>query len=390
MLSRSNVEWLAFAIVSAIAAHFVAPSSTPIDRALPFVIVSLSICGFMAQRWPEAMQIAIVLLLLPPIFLTAEHARLLAYGVIAAAVFALAVAVAPRMTGAYVTLTVAGVAFLRWIPFSEVIVWREAVVLVGALVVLLAYRDRTPMAIVVALAIALITPIFPARVTFFPLVVSIPVIRIPLAIAFAAAAYFARYSIAVLCAVAAIALALSFLRRGRFAVYACGIALMAMWPWSGIVARAFPKFLIASPPPETNRPVWVALERRQSVSIDAPDRKHAVGITASGANAARFRKGTLMGTVEVVGRTGRIVRKEIRIGDIADFGFMRREHFFASRNPPPVHPINDVIGYGQSAWLHTAGWMVIGSIDEIASLRFTAARDLPPGARLQIEAVDFE
>jgi len=390
VLSRSNVEWLAFAIVSAIAAHFVAPSSTPIDRALPFVIVLLSICGFMAQRWPEAMQIAIVLLLLPPIFLTAEHARLLAYGVIAAAVFALAVAVAPRMTGAYVTLTVAGVALLRWIPFSEVIVWREAVVLVGALVVLLVYRDRTPMAIVVALAIALITPIFPARVMFFPLVVSIPVIRIPLAIAFAAAAYFARYSIAVLCAVAAIALALSFLRRGRFAVYACGIALMAMWPWSGIVARAFPKFLIASPPPETNRPVWVALERRQSVSIDAPDRKHAVGITASAANAARFRKGTLMGTVEVVGRTGRIVRKEIRIGDIADFGFMRREHFFASRNPPPVHPINDVIGYGQSAWLHTAGWMVIGSIDEIASLRFTAARDLPPGARLQIEAVDFE
>ena len=390
MLSRSNVEWLAFAIVSAIAAHFVAPSSTPIDRALPFVIVLLSICGFMAQRWPEAMQIAIVLLLLPPIFLTAEHARLLAYGVIAAAVFALAVAVAPRMTGAYVTLTVAGVALLRWIPFSEVIVWREALVLVGALVVLLVYRDRTPMAIVVALAIALITPIFPARVMFFPLVVSIPVIRIPLAIAFAAAAYFARYSIAVLCAVAAIALALSFLRRGRFAVYACGIALMAMWPWSGIVARAFPKFLIASPPPETNRPVWVALERRQSVSIDAPDRKHAVGITASGANAARFRKGTLMGTVEVVGRTGRIVRKEIRIGDIADFGFMRREHFFASRNPAPVHPINDVIGYGQSAWLHTAGWMVIGSIDEIASLRFTAARDLPPGARLQIEAVDFE
>ncbi|HMC23588.1 MAG TPA: hypothetical protein VKL19_17160, partial [Thermoanaerobaculia bacterium] len=322
MLSRSNVEWLAFAIVSAIAAHFVAPSSTPIDRALPFVIVLLSICGFMAQRWPEAMQIAIVLLLLPPIFLTAEHARLLAYGVIAAAVFALAVAVAPRMTGAYVTLTVAGVALLRWIPFSEVIVWREAVVLVGALVVLLVYRDRTPMAIVVALAIALITPIFPARVMFFPLVVSIPVIRIPLAIAFAAAAYFARYSIAVLCAVAAIALALSFLRRGRFAVYACGIALMAMWPWSGIVARAFPKFLIASPPPETNRPVWVALERRQSVSIDAPDRKHAVGITASAANAARFRKGTLMGTVEVVGRTGRIVRKEIRIGDIADFGFM--------------------------------------------------------------------
>jgi len=400
VLSRSNAEWLAFAIVTAVASHFVAAADTPIDRALPFVVVLLSICGFVAvedsgpplsgQPWAAVLHIAIVLLLLPPIFLTDERTRLLAYGLIVAAAFALAVAVAPRTIEAYVALTVAGVALLRWIPFSEVIVWREGLVLFGALVVLLAQRQRTPMAIVAALAIAVVTPIFPARTMVYPLAVSIPVLRIPLAIAFAAAAYFARYSIAVLCAVAAIAIAVSFVERMRFAVYACAIALFAMWPWSGIVARAFPKFLIASPPPETNRPVWIALERGQSVSIDAPDRKHAVGITASGANAARFRKGTLMGTVEIVGRTGRLVRREIRIGDIADFGFMRREHFFASRNPPPTHPINDVIGYGQSAWLHAAGWMVIGSIDEIASLRFTAAPDLPPGARLQIEAVDFE
>ena len=390
MLSRSNVEWLALAIASAIASHFVAPSSTPIDRALPFVIVVLSICGFVAQRWAHAMQIAVVLLFLPPIFLTDEHTRLLAYGFIVAAAFALAVAIAPKTMEAYVALTVAGVALLRWIPFSEVIVWREVLVLLGALVVLLAYRQRTPMAIVAALAIALVTPVFPARAMLFPFAASVPVMRIPLAIAFAVAAYFARYSIALLCAVAALALAVSFLTRIRFAAYACAIALFAMWPWSGIVARAFPGFLIASPPPVSNLPVWIALERGQSVSIDVPDRKHAVGITASGANAARFGKGTLMGTVEIVYRNGRIVRREILIGDIADFGFMRREHFFASRNPPPRHPINDIIGYGQSAWLHTAGWMVIGSIDEIASLRFAAAPDLPPGARLQIEAVDFE
>jgi hypothetical protein len=385
-----QLEWFLFAFTSAIASHFVAPPATPIDRALPFVVVLLSICGFVAQRWTHAMQIAVVLLLLPPIFLTDEHTRLLAYGVIAAAVFALAVAIAPRTMGAYVALTVAGVVLLRWIPFSEVILWRELLVLLGTLVVLLAYRQRAPMAIVAALAVALVTPVFPARAMVFPFVVSIPIIQIPMAMAFIAAAFFTRYSIAVLCVVAAIALALPLLARVRFAVYACAIALFAMWPWSGIVARAFPKFLIASPPPGTNRPVWVALERGQSVSIDAPDRKHAVGITASGANAARFGKGTWMGTVEIVGGTGRIVRREIRIGDIADFGFMRREHFFASRNPPPAHPINDVIGYGQSAWLHTAGWMVIGSIDEIASLRFAAAPTLPPGARLQIEAVDFE
>jgi hypothetical protein len=381
---------LAFVIVSTIASYFVAPGNTPIDRALPFVVVLMSICGFVANRWPQAMQVAVVLLFLPPAFLTDEHTRLLAYGVIVAGTFALCVAVAPGTVEAYAALTVVGVLLLRWIPFSEVIVWRELLVLLGALVVLVAYRQRTPMAIVAALAVALVTPIFPARAMVFPFVASVPFARIPLAIAFATAAYFTRYSIAVLCVVAAIALALPFLRRIHFAAYACAIALFAMWPWSGIVARAFPKFLMASPPPDTQQPVWVALERGQSVSIDAPPHKHATAITASGANAARFGKGILMGTVDIEGRTGDVLRREIRIGDIADFGFMRREHFFTSRNPPPLRPINDVIGYGQAAWLHTAGWMVIGSVDEIAAVHFFAARDLPPGTRLQIEAVDFE
>ncbi len=390
MPNRLRLDWLLFAFLAAVASHFIAPNTTPIDRALPYVIILLAICGLVAERWPEMMQIAILLLFLPPIFFPAEHTRLLAYGVVVAGALALAVAIAPRTPAAYVTLTVVGVILLRWFPLAEVTLWREVVILVGALFVLFAYRQRTPMAIVSALAIALFTPIFPARAMLFPFLtgalLTVPLLRIPLAIAFLVGTYFARYSIAVLCVVAAITLLMTYL---RVAAYAVAVALFALWPWSGIVARAFPIFLIASPPTETNQPVWVTLERGQSVSIEAPKVSHAVAITASGANAARFRPGTLMGTVDVMGRTGEVIRREIRIGDIADFGFMRREHFFASRNPPPSRVINDIIGYGQAAWLHTAGWMVIGSTDEVASLQFKAASDLPAGAKFQIEAVDF-
>src|SRR2546428_10998000 len=195
------------------------------------------------------------------------------------------------------------------------------------------------------MAVALFTPIFPGRALLFPFLVSI---------------------------------ILAFLPKIRIPQFVAA-ALMIMWPWSGIVARAFPAFLQAEPQPPDSRPVWIALARGESVSIDAPQRSRFVGIVASGANAARLRKGTLMGAVDGT---------EIRIGDIADFGYTRREQFFASRNPFPRRPINDVKDYGSSAWLHTAGLIRVPIHNR--EIRISAAPDLPPNTRLQIEAVHFD
>ena len=325
-------------IFAAIAAYYVAPKTTPIDRALPFVVLVLAVCLF-TTKGTEGTKAFVpfvpsVVILLPPIFFTDEHTRLLAYGVIAAIAFALA--------ENNVIVVICGVALLRWIPISEVIIWRELVLLGGVLLVFFVSRSA-----VLAMAVALFTPIFPGRALLFPFLVSI---------------------------------ILAFLPKIRIPQFVAA-ALMIMWPWSGIVARAFPAFLRAEAQPPDSRPVWIALAPGESVSIDAPPGRHRAEITASGANAAQLRKGTLMGVVD---------GKQIRIGDIADFGFTRREHFFTSRNPLPRRPINDIHGYGQSAWLHTAGWLVLGSVDEIRSVRFNAARDLALGARLQIEAVDFE
>ncbi len=399
-----NLEWLGFAGVLAVACRFVATYDTPVDRALPFVVVLIAICGLVANRWAVAIQGSALLLPFAAIFLTDERTRLLGYGVVVAAAFAIAVFAAPRKLAAHVTLTIAGVLLLRWIPFTEDTLWRELVVLLGAVTVLIAFRERTPMAVAIALAVALVTPIFPGRATVFPFVVSAliaaPLPPIVVGVAFGIAAYFTRYSISVLCVVAAVAMIVGDSRSRlsgqagspvlHIPAYAAAIALFALWPWSGLAARAFPRFLLAEGASERQQPVWIALERAQSVSIDAPARAHRVVITASGANASHMRAGRLVGRVEVVGRRGQVIGRDLRIGDIADFGFMRRERFFASRNPPPRVPLDDIHGYGQSAWLHAAGRVAMFSREEIASLHVTAAPDLPPAAKLQIEAVEFE
>ena len=337
------------------------------------------------------MQMATLLLFIPAIFFADEHTRLLAYGIIVAGVFAFAIAVGPQK--ASITLVVIGVLLLRWIPFSEVILWRELVVLIGAIAVLLcagrlqSAGRLTPAPAVMALTIALVTPIFPGRMLLFPFAVA-GLMLVPLRFAIGAglivAACHARYSIAVLCVAAAIALMLAG-RKSLAPLYPVAIALFALWPWSGIVARAFPALLFAEPAAPQSQPVWMTIERSQSVSLDAPPGARAVVITASAANASRLPVGRAVGWVEAGG-----TRTMLRIGDIADFGFMRREHFFASRNRPPMTPLDDIHDYGSSAWLHTAGRVRLSSAGPLGSLRVAAAPDLPPGAKLQIEAVEFE
>lgn len=320
---------LLFAVVAAAAAFVIAPHTTPIDRALPFVIILLAVCG--EARLP-------VLLLLAPIFFPDEHTRLLAYGVLTAVAFAIALMQAP--VEKRVWFVIAGVLLLRWIPLSDVIVWRELVMLAGALAVFLASGS-----VFVALVAALFTPVFPARAMVIPFAVALIFVLLP-----------------------------------RFRVPAVATAaLLVLWPWSGIVARALPAFLRAERPPEASRPVWIALARGASVSIDAPPGSRRATVVASAANASRLRRGMLMGNIEGTA---------VRIGDVADFGYTRREQFFRSRNPAPKRPIDDVKDYGQSAWLHTAALIEVPVHN--GGIHVSAAPSLSPGARLQIEAVGFE
>jgi len=104
---------------------------------------------------------------------------------------------------------------------------------------------------------------------------------------------------------------------------------------------------------------------------------------------ARFKTGRVVGTIEATDARGRVTTRQIRIGDIADFGFTRREQFFGSRNPLPRFSPAEIRGYGASAWVWGSGRTALSCTADIASLRVLAAPDLPRQTHLQIDAVDF-
>ncbi len=86
-------------------------------------------------------------------------------------------------------------------------------------------------------------------------------------------------------------------------------------------------------------------------------------------------------------RVGSVNRMPVRVGDIADWGFLRREHFYASRNRLPSSPAGELHGYGQSAWIDGAGRFEIPRHARV--LRVSADPHLPPAARLQIDAFEL-
>ena len=188
-----------------------------------------------------------------------------------------------------------------------------------------------------------------------------------------AAAHFARAEHAPLWIAAAVAVAMPLLATyARAAV----IALLLLWPWSGLVARAMPNLFWAKPP--AGQIVGAALAASQSIDVAVPPGTKRAVVLASGANVARFKNGRVIGTINDT---------PIRIGDVADFGFMRREQFFIARNPLPRRPVADIRGYGQAAFLYGAGFVAVPAAE---SLHISAAGDLPPNARLQVESVGFE
>jgi hypothetical protein len=84
-----------------------------------------------------------------------------------------------------------------------------------------------------------------------------------------------------------------------------------------------------------------------------------------------------------------VTRREIRIGDVADFGFTRREQFLGARNSFPRFSPGDIRDYGSNAWVWGSGRTALASATDMASLRIVASSNLPPNAHLQIDAVEF-
>ncbi|HYM60911.1 MAG TPA: hypothetical protein VEZ11_08460 [Thermoanaerobaculia bacterium] len=203
------------------------------------------------------------------------------------------------------------------------------------------------------------------------------------------------------------------------------VLFIAMFPWSGAVARAFPLpltlaalialMLLASagrlapaigavgalaflfnanlilpdtaPIEGTRQLLGWALSSSQTIDVPLPPHTRTATLVVSGANFSPLPPGTPVGTVEMIDRHGRCTSRQLTIGDVVDWGFMRREHAFLSRNSLPRRPVWQFNGYGASAWLGGQSLVTLRGLDDLASLRVAAAPSLPPPSRLQIDSV---
>jgi hypothetical protein len=367
------------------------------------VVAVLAACIWVARgsRWAAAIECSLPLIAIAALAIHDERARFFAIGLIVAAAFAGAALVASDR----IELLIAGVALLRWLPLRDVEVWREVVVLMGLVALFVAMgRDRLKpvategtwqmptvgtgfsLSLVAVLAVAAVTPIHPGKAALLTLVLAGLVLAPPAARAAAglaclALAPFVRWSFVPLLVAAAFVLLVPFLAKLRPLAYAAALALFAVWPWSGAAARALPAVVRFDPPVGEVRPVGWSLGRGESLALEIPRSRHVI-VNASAANGLSLPPGTLLGFIEAGG-----CAREVRTGDVADFGFTRREHFFFARHSLPRITRADIRGLGATSWLHGAGAVGVACGGrELDLLRFRGAHET---AKLQIESVEL-
>ena len=353
-----NLRWIAAAALSAFACHLAVHHTTPIDHALPLLAFVVTVCAWASY---PALMLGVPLLAATEIAIVDEPLRLLAFGVILAACCGAATGRQALLSDSHesregisrstaVPLVVVMILALRWIPFSDVRFGRELFLLACA-VAIVVVLGRTPIAIAVAVVTILATPAVPLRTLALPTIVLIaaatarlfglPVVRFPwLSATFVA-------------------------------------AVMLFFSWSGAVARAFPYFLRDGRPAQYKRRIAQALKPAQTATYEVPD--DARTLVISGANVARLRRGALLGRLDPGGIP-------LRVGDAADWGYLRRDHFYAARNPLPRDPAGMIRDYGYSAWIDGAGRVALPR--GVHRIRVTADANLPAPAALQVEGLE--
>jgi hypothetical protein len=335
---RELVTSIVTAVVAALACGASIQFATPIDRALPFLAVVAVCLATIASRPVIAM--AVLPLIAIENVIADEPVRLLAIGIVMAIAF-IGGERTSRPLKADVSsaplIVLLAVLVLRWIPLHDVVIWRELIILAGAVAVAYVMQGAT-----LAVVLALFSPAWPAKVAVV------------------------LFAVAILAALR--------LRRvkssGGMAAALLGL-ILAFFPWSGVMARGWMAF-IRQPRQAPHVELRYALPPGRTMTIEVP--AHAVALVVSGANVQRLPCGAVLGWMN-----GAPIAAP-------DWGFMRREQFFASRNCYPRNPAGRIRDYGWSAWIDGGERILLPY--GAKSIRIAVNPQLPKNALLQIEAFE--
>ena len=378
-----SLRWIAAAALSAYACHLAVHHTTPIDQALPIIAVAVTLLAWVS--YSEVM-LGVPLLIVAEIAVADETLRLLVFGAVVAVAVGLAVGgwrlAVPRADGSAANrqpptanplVTLIALLLLRWLPLDHVRVGRELFLLAIAAAIVIVL-GRTPFAVALAVVVSLVTTTVPLRTLALPLAV-------------------------LLIAAVARTFGLPALRLTWPSTIVLAF-VMLFFPWSGVVARAFPYFLGVATKEKPRIAVGHALEPNRSMAYEVPE--GATHLIVSGANVANFRRGAILGRIMVSRQSTVGSRQEaltpanckrptvdcidVRIGDVADWGYVRREAWHKAHNPLPRDAAGKVRDYGYDAWVDGAGRIPLPR--GARTIRVTADGALPAHASLQVEGFE--
>ena len=348
MVDRRAVFWIAAGALSFWACWRLSlPHATPIDRALPWVALIVTFVAWLADS--SAVLCAVPLLIGCAITFPDDSKRLLGYGAIVAVAFCGAVLNVteldfPRAAG----FAVAATALIRWIAREHFSLWREAILLLIILAIVVVAK-RSALGIALGAAAALYTPLIPLRTLVIPLGL--------LVLAFAASPRGGR---------------------GRPPLRHVGLLFIAivltLFPYSGILARA-PRYLRHGNPATKRVNLYWAMKPGQTNDFEVPTDARALILSLS--NGSSLDRHALVGSLG---------DRELHAGDLADWGFARREQWWRSKNRLPRHAAGLIRGYGYDGWVDGAVRFALPP--GAKTIRVSVDPRLPPATLLQVEAFE--
>lgn len=318
------------------------PHATPIDRALPWIALIVTFVAWLGES--SAVLCAVPLLIGCAIAFPDERTRLLGYGIVVAVAFCGAM-LAGKMAGATpFGFAIAGTALIRWIAREHFSFVREAILLT-IIVAIVAVAKRSAFGIALAIAAALYTPLVPLRTLMIPLGI--------LVIASLTRPLITRHS----------ALSTLFIA-----------IIITLFPYSGILART-PRYLRHGNPATKRVNLYWAMRPGQTQLFEVPENAKALILSLS--NGARVHRHAVVGTLG---------DRVLHGGDLADWGFARREQWWRSKNRLPRHAAGLIRAYGYDGWVDGAVRFALPPGEK--TIRVSVDPHLPPGTLLQVEAFE--
>lgn len=129
-------------------------------------------------------------------------------------------------------------------------------------------------------------------------------------------------------------------------------------------------------------------ERLSFISREAGADRVIVDLSAE--NASDRPAGTLLGRIEVVREDGGVVRHDVAIGDVADWGAFRSTAWYRNLNVPPRMASGPVTGWGIVAFRRGTGRLILRGDGAVKLVSIGASSELDSDEGLIIEGVRFE